>query len=355
MISSQKRLFGLSGWKFLAMIMIVWWHLGIPSGKIDWGARMCEFLFVSSGFLVGYNYYYKGMPDTRRYSFKYVFDKLSKVYPLHLLTTIFFVILTIKNFQISDIPSWLSNLFLLQAWQINKDVIIFNGVSWFLSALMFCYFLTPFFLRLVRNIKHSLVLLLLVATVRVSIEAFQIFGLADYVFSMHYSPLIRVLEFFMGMLLIPYYFKLKKRIKKQENKKWFIAVVSIIEILIICITIFFMYIFNSLWLRAFYVIWFCILVFILGFDYGITSKIMSCKLAQKVVNLQLEAFMLQYIAGYIIDKSFQIMNINTHFFWVFILKLAVLLVMAFIYQRFVSRKMADLFVRICKVIRILLI
>ena len=42
--------------KFWAMLLIIKWHI-IPYKiiKIDYGARMCEILFISSGFLIGYN------------------------------------------------------------------------------------------------------------------------------------------------------------------------------------------------------------------------------------------------------------------------------------------------------------
>lgn len=41
------------------------------------------------------------------------------------------------------------NLLFLQAWTPNEDFVYsFNGVSWFLSALFFCYLLTPVMIRI---------------------------------------------------------------------------------------------------------------------------------------------------------------------------------------------------------------
>ena len=58
--------------KFLAMIKIIKWHIYKWDNKpIDYGARMCEILFISSGFLVGYNHYEKNMPCDYETSFKY--------------------------------------------------------------------------------------------------------------------------------------------------------------------------------------------------------------------------------------------------------------------------------------------
>ena len=57
-----KRIDSLTGLKAIAMLSLFWWHSPIPNPPADLGARACEILFVASGFLVGYNYFYKGMP-----------------------------------------------------------------------------------------------------------------------------------------------------------------------------------------------------------------------------------------------------------------------------------------------------
>ncbi len=52
----------LDGFKIIATLLIVWHHIGgydVFDPKFDIGARMVEFFFVVSGFLVGYNSYNK--------------------------------------------------------------------------------------------------------------------------------------------------------------------------------------------------------------------------------------------------------------------------------------------------------
>ena len=73
-INTEKRkpLNYIAAIKFLAMIKIIKWHVIVWKEKpIDWGARMCEILFIASGFLVGYNHYQRNMQSDYTTSFKY--------------------------------------------------------------------------------------------------------------------------------------------------------------------------------------------------------------------------------------------------------------------------------------------
>lgn len=338
--NNTDRLYNLSGLKFLAMIMIVWWHLGNPSRTIDWGARMCEFLFVSSGFLVGYNYYFRGMPDSRKFSFEYVFKKLKTTWPLHIITTVFLIFVNIKSFQVTDIPSWISNFFLLQAWQLNKYSISFNGISWFLSALMFCYFLAPFFIKFIKHIKISVLMLFFVVMLRVSIELFESVGLCEYIFSIHFSPIIRSLEFFCGMLLVPVYYILKNKTQALSKKSWFILVWTSIQIALIVLTVFLMIAFDKTWLRAYYVIWFCVFTLLSAIDCGLFAILFSNTFIQKIVNLQFEIYLLQLVIDCIVVKLFKVLHLEMNINFAFVIKLCALFLIAFLYNRFIKNKLS---------------
>ena len=86
----REALYYIALMKFLAIILILSWHLyNWKIRRIDFGARMCEFLFVSSGFLVGYNYYQREMPATYEASFKYAYKHLRLFYPLHFINSIY--------------------------------------------------------------------------------------------------------------------------------------------------------------------------------------------------------------------------------------------------------------------------
>ena len=72
-VEKRKVLSFIAFIKFIAMILIIKVHLMlIPGNKIDYGVRMCEILFVSSGFLIGYNHYQREMDCKYKESFKYI-------------------------------------------------------------------------------------------------------------------------------------------------------------------------------------------------------------------------------------------------------------------------------------------
>ena len=134
--------------KFLSMILIIRWHIyPRKHPRIDFGARMCEFLFVSSGFLIGYNYYEREMPATYHASCKYTYKHLRSFYPLHIINSLYCIYIYKGNFNLTDYEIFIFNFLLLKVWSIYCSFAMgFNGITWFISALLFCYFLSPFLL-----------------------------------------------------------------------------------------------------------------------------------------------------------------------------------------------------------------
>ena len=81
--SNIKVLNYLAFIKFIAMIIIIKWHIIYWRKKpIACGARMCEILFIASGFLVGYNHYQTKMPCNYETSFKYILLLKTKIMTL---------------------------------------------------------------------------------------------------------------------------------------------------------------------------------------------------------------------------------------------------------------------------------
>jgi peptidoglycan/LPS O-acetylase OafA/YrhL len=151
--------------KFLAMIKIIKWHAFLWKSKpIDYGARMCEILFISSGFLVGYNHYKKNMSCDYETSFKYSYNHIRNFYPLLFINTIYgFFIHNRKIYNLTKFVVLISNLLMINSWSRHFGLASgFNDISWFLSALIFCYFFAPLLLQGIKNIKISLKLFLLI-------------------------------------------------------------------------------------------------------------------------------------------------------------------------------------------------
>ena len=120
----RKKLYYIALIKFIAMIKIIKWHVFIWNIKlIDYGARMCEILFISSGFLVGYNYYSFSMPSTYESSIKYSYKHLRSFYPLEMINTLYgFYFYKGKLYNLTDIEVLISNLLLIKSWSRYSQI-----------------------------------------------------------------------------------------------------------------------------------------------------------------------------------------------------------------------------------------
>ena len=332
----RKNLNYIAFLKLLAMIIIIRWHcVPLTKFKIDYGARMCEFLFVSSGFLVGYNYYKRPMPSTYQSSIKYAYKHLRIFYPLELINILYFLCIYRYKFKKTYIEIILINFFLLKAWAMGAAIKYFNGVSWFYSALILCYFLTPFLLGGIKNLKISLILFTLIALIRFSVEDF-VFRKAVNVLktNFHYGPVIRSMEFFLGMLMVPLYYKIKSYIDIISNLPLNKITFTIIQIELPIYLYYLMEKYNNILHRGYFVLIFCLFTFISALDYGYLSKIVKIKLFQIIMSCQMEMYMLQILVPHLITKILLRNNwdFSQNIEILFYVKLFCIFIFAFIYK-----------------------
>ena len=277
-----KHLYYISLIKFISMTIIIKWHISIwKKRNIDYGARLCELLYISSGFLVGYNYFYNPLKSDYKTSFIYSYKHLKSFYPLYLINTLIDIYIhrNISINKLTFIEIIIINFLLLQSWSRYKTFVpCLNGHTWFLSALMLCYFLSPFLLNGINMLKNSLILFLIISSVRIFGEvliekgAINLFD-ADF----HYGPIVRLLEFYMGMLVVPFYFLIRFYLDSLRKQKIYFTIfftilqlLSPILIYVICIK------FKYIFYRGHFALFFSIIIIFLGFDYGFISNTIFC-------------------------------------------------------------------------------
>ena len=297
--SNQKRkpLNYIAFIKFLAMTKIIKWHIYKWENKpIDYGARMCEILFISSGFLVGYNYYEKNMPCDYETSFKYAYKHLRTFYPLEFINTLYgYFFRPGKKYNLTEFEILISNILMIKSWsRYTHFASCFNGITWFLSALLFCYFLVPLLLKGIKNIKTSIILFFIFSLIRISTEEL-IFRGALNMFDAHFhrGPIIRLFEFYMGMLLTPSFFFLKYLIDDYRNKIWFKYLFTFIQIGSPILIYYIMIHYNNILYRCYFVLIFCFYIFIISYDYGFLSDLFSKKICIKIMSCQMEMYLFQ--------------------------------------------------------------
>lgn len=116
-LNSKKNILQFIGLiKFISLIIIIRVHIHSHNKELFYAIRACELLFISSGFLVGYNYVDSDFPNTFGFAFKYYYKHLRSCYPLYLINFLYGVFSHRKQikFDLTHIELFLINIFMLQ-------------------------------------------------------------------------------------------------------------------------------------------------------------------------------------------------------------------------------------------------
>jgi peptidoglycan/LPS O-acetylase OafA/YrhL len=144
----MNRIDSLQALRAIAFTCIFLSHCDvIPTGPMG-----VSIFLILSGFLMFYSWdNKKKMPQKGiRNAFVLSIRKISKLYPLHLLTFLWMVAVgLLVGFKGGHtLLKGILNLLLLQAWVPSaKWYFTFNKVSWYLSVCLFVYFVFPFIYR----------------------------------------------------------------------------------------------------------------------------------------------------------------------------------------------------------------
>ncbi|MCC8050512.1 MAG: acyltransferase family protein [Clostridiales bacterium] len=137
----------IQGFRGISIILIVLWHLNYiwPKSLPEIGNIGVEYFFLISGFLVIYLHINDNKLATFKLSLNYTKDHYKKTYIEYILSGIPFIIVLLKNsLSCKSFLKILCYVFCFQAWVVpDESSISINGPTWFLSALLFCYFFTP--------------------------------------------------------------------------------------------------------------------------------------------------------------------------------------------------------------------
>ncbi|OJU44409.1 MAG: hypothetical protein BGN96_01605 [Bacteroidales bacterium 45-6] len=170
-----------------------------------------SFFFILSGFIISYSYKHKieGHSVSKR---TFWVGRIARIYPLHVFTLLVAIFLHREMWQngVSWLGHFIPNLFLLQAFIPKSGYYYsFNSPSWSLCCEMLFYGLFPFLVKWFRSAWW------LVGTIAMFALAI-VFGMGftpddqTVVNTIWYvNPLVRLVDFFLGMLLYEVYGKWK--------------------------------------------------------------------------------------------------------------------------------------------------
>jgi peptidoglycan/LPS O-acetylase OafA/YrhL len=313
---NHKRIHSIAGLKAVSIWLIFWWHSWLTNPPCDLGARCCEFFFAASGFLVWISHKSKEKPCTWKASAAYVKTKLISIWPIHFLA--FCLCLCImppaEILTLSTLLRGLINLLLFQSWiDIEQIFFSFNGPSWFLSSLLFCYFVTPVLLRFIRRRRKIWLIFPVVFLIRYAIEEIQFRYPNMYSdFNIHVSPVLRMMEFFLGMMAGSVWDYLREKYalyKNRFNQAFPFIGFSLLEVGLLFLTAYLFVVRQNGWGRAIFALWFCFIILVFAFDEGIISQIMALKPFTWFSSIQFEFYIfhipiINLVAKYIEPHGF---------------------------------------------------
>lgn len=308
------------------------------------------FFFVLSGFILYYNY---PVLSSKKDKLNFFVARFARIWPLHA----FMLLLSLLIFSNNEFTflQKITPAFLLQAW-IPKTAFCFaiNSVSWTLSCEMFFYLTFPF---LISNIKRNWVqkLVILSLPIALSVLLIKIFHIPlweNVMYSnkitaislLHYCPISRIIEFFIGILVGVLAFDNKTIFSKISSKS-----ASLLEFLTITLSIFSSTIFiytskalnisshsellNTFMFLRFETVFFAALLFVFSANKGVFSKILSFKPFVTLGEISFSIYMIHYILLYSF-KDYKLFLINNNEFLQFTLYLSILLLSSYLSWKF---------------------
>lgn len=293
----------LSFLKLIAVIGIIFCHMGLLEG-LEACARMVEVLFVTSGFLMAYNHYEE---KENKSSWQIISRKLPRFYPIHLLCFMlqFLFVATWATKPLSYFFSvGLLNLSLQHAWFIGTEF-SYNNVSWYLSALVFAYAMTPVIKKIIKakeNTDYGLLKIFLsVVAVRFYLEYLVENAHRLVPLDLHCNPFVQMLNYSLGYIAGVSFLRkntLNQVLSTQINS----YTLTFLQLTLMGLYTAICYCFAGSY-RIYFILSALPVVYVLGFNRGMIQKIAALKPVQYFAGLTLELFMLHSFILYKLPVS----------------------------------------------------
>lgn len=150
----------LQSLRFVFALMIFFHHITDVGGNSIFpagGACAVSFFFMLSGFILSMVYGERVLDGTFDYS-TFLVKRVSKIYPIHLLCLVVWVIVVIdlSCLNLNRLCRLMPNFLLLQSW-IPDSGLYFSGnpLSWFLSDMIFLYIIFPYLILSIFSRKEK--------------------------------------------------------------------------------------------------------------------------------------------------------------------------------------------------------
>ena len=315
------------------------------------GALGVCFFIMLSGFVMSAGYGDKVLSEN--FDFKHYFLKrLIRLWPLHLLCLLGFVVLHLQTSfsSIKSIGVLGINSLMLQSWIPIKGVYFSgNAVSWCLCDLMFCYMMFPVLYRFINKVRTKTIViigLLVAASYFVTIQFIPNYMMHAF---LYISPVLRLLDFVLGILAyIVYTWMCEGKVKKYLVGCSTIKLIGIeicsLVLLIGCILTYPClpeeYRFASMWWLICFIL---IILYSLLDTYGggYLSKLLRGKMLQKLSAVSFTFYMIHQLAINVLLTIFVKLQIHIPYLVELIICLFIIMLAALIVNKFFEKPVAN--------------
>lgn len=247
----KTEIVSLTSIRGIAAIWVAIYHFIIPFNRevacischlppLDKAYLSVDLFFILSGFIMSYVYMEqyekcKLSGNTRNFYTRFIQSRIARIYPLHLVTLLFFTFwfmvlsLLVDNYEISErnnIETFIYNLLLIHAWGVWDDV-SWNYPSWSISAEFFAYLSFPLILSLIGLFSNNRLMTLAI----VCILLIEIGSWFDFDIGQGAAIYRCITEFTLGIIGYFIYINNKKLIKTLEHNIFQLFLVTSIIIL----------------------------------------------------------------------------------------------------------------------------
>lgn len=235
MIKSLHAFRGL----FAIIIYLHHYCLSYDLSHFGGGASSVVFFFILSGFVISAGYQDKFLNNRSSISIKeFAYKRITRFYPLHIFGALMWL-LVFGTLDASQLNIYSSNLLLLHSWiPVKAYFFSLNGVSWYLSTLLFCYLAYPLLTQIIKYAKQNILTGTCVIGALSIVYCMVVFFIPEeYEFwTIYINPLMRIFDFILGILLwnmLSDFQKNKFQISKR-NSTQAASLLQLVAIFIMC-------------------------------------------------------------------------------------------------------------------------
>lgn len=303
----------LQSWRFIFALMIFLHHFPVNGEGLFEAGGSCgvSFFLILSGFVMAAGYGKKVLSPSFSFG-SYMKKRYARIYPLHLFCFLAALVLTYKSINGIYLLKLLPNLLLLQSW-IPVRSIYFSGnaVSWCLSDLVFFYALFPWLVKAFfgGKLKYSL---LFVGTLFIAYWLVFLFIPEEKSHAWLYiSPIFRLFDFILGILLHSVYEYLNSRGTGDWLRARSLGLKSLFEILAVALIALVIYAFPLIPEKFYYAsyYWLPMSLLILLFSlFNISGGVISSFLNQRWIvylgNISFSLYMIHTLGISVLNTLF---------------------------------------------------